>query len=281
MPSIDEIKEAQRRSWNQFAPGWKKWDEFVMEKLRPIGEALLASVRLRDGCHVLDVATGTGEPGLTAATRVGSGRVIGIDLAEEMVRIAQENAAARGITNYEALNMDATALHFGDNSFDAVICRFGVMFFPDPAVALAEMTRVTKSRGMVAVSAWGPPPDNPWVTIIAGCVNRMLNVPPPPPDSIGVFRFGNPGSLTSLFQQAGLREVSELRVAGEMNYDSPDHYWEMMTDVAAPIATALNQTDVATRASVKQAVIEDIQLKNSNGRLTMPWTAWVAVGVKL
>ena len=282
MPTMtDELLEQQRKAWNQFAPGWKKWDAFMMEKLRPVGEVLLETVQLKKGGRVLDAATGTGEPGLTAATRIGSdGEVIGFDVAEAMVEIANANAKRREIQNYLAIVSDGATLPQPSDYFDAIVCRFGIIFFPDPLVSLRELRRVLKSEGIAAFSAWGPPSKNPWATAIAGIVNKMLNLPIPPQDAPGIFRFPEAGSLSSLLKQVGFKEVQEKEITGEMSYESPEQYWQMMTEVAAPIAMALGKTDPEMREKIRNSVLETVQSKMVEGRLSLPWSAWIVSGVK-
>src|SRR5712692_2498491 len=119
--------EKQREDWKLIALGWKKWDHYLMEWLKPVAEKILDLANLKDGDIVLDVATGSGEPGLSAARRVGKGKVIGLDISQEMVNIAREKASGLRIKNYEA-RVYSSEFPFGRDTFDAVISRFGVMF---------------------------------------------------------------------------------------------------------------------------------------------------------
>lgn len=107
---------------------------------------MLRLADLREQSHVLDVAAGTGEPGLTAAAMVPNGRVTVTDLSERMLAVAAENAARRGLSNFETKVCDAGALPFPNVRFDSVLCRFGFMFFPDIALAAREFARVAKPR---------------------------------------------------------------------------------------------------------------------------------------
>ena len=153
MSSADEQREMQKKSWNKFSGGWKKWDELVMAWLSETGDVLLNKANLKDGDMVMDMSTGTGEPGLTAAEQVGSGQVIGVDLAEDMLAVADEKSRARGIANYHTRVFDGLNVPFDDAHFNAVICRFGVIFSPEPESLLAEMVRVTRPGGRVSVSS--------------------------------------------------------------------------------------------------------------------------------
>lgn len=137
-----QIREQQRASWDKFSGGWKKWDNLTMEFLAPVGDAIVRSLAPRGSHVVLDIAAGTGEPGLTIASMLDDGHVVITDLSENMLEIARENASRRGITNIRTQACDVCELPFDDNSFDSISCRFGFMFFPDMALAANEMVRV-------------------------------------------------------------------------------------------------------------------------------------------
>ncbi|HUO57492.1 MAG TPA: methyltransferase domain-containing protein [bacterium] len=277
----DQIREQQKQTWNKFAPGWKKWDELTMSFLKPAGDAILERARLVPGHRVLDVATGTGEPGLSAAAKVGSGKVTGVDLSEEMAQIARENARSKGLTNFEAKVCDAGILPFDDGIFDAILCRFGVMFFPDPSSNLKEMARVLKPGGRMVLVAWGSPAENTWATTIGQIVNQRLNIPAPPPDAPGLYRFAQEGLLSSLLQSAGLKEVRQEKVQGTFSLESPDLYWDWQTDVAAPVVAALSKADSATREEIKQEVLRLAREKSSTkDKVTFHWGWWVVSGFR-
>lgn len=280
-PTREEIREQQRRSWNDFAPGWKKWDDFTMKFLKPAGDALLKEARLQPGMHILDAACGTGEPGLTAARAVAPlGSVIGTDLSEHMIETAVAKARSMRVPNYQAQAAEAEALPFEDGRFDAVLCRMGVMFFPDPAKAAREFHRVLKPGGTLALCAWAEKEKNPWATTIADVVNAELSVPPPPPDAPGLFRQAKPGTLKRLLESAGFSRVREYEVTGETEYESAEKYWEMFTEIAAPIVGPLSKTDEATRGKIRAKVVRAAAKFARGGKPAFPWSAWVAHGVK-
>jgi len=164
--ALAQVRDQQQATWNKFSAGWKKWDDLVLSWIAPVAEALLDSARLTPSSHVLDVASGTGEPGLSAAARVPRGKVTITDLAEKMLRVAEENALRRGLTNVETRQCDAGALPFGDATFDAVTARFGFMFFPDVLGAARELARVARPGARVTAAVWGAPEKNPWATTV-------------------------------------------------------------------------------------------------------------------
>src|SRR4029078_10153824 len=135
---LTQIRDQQKESWNKFSAGWKKWDEMTMDFLKPVGDEIIEKLNLKGNEIVLDIAAGTGEPGLTFATILKDGKVISTDLSEQMLEIAKENAMKRGLRNFETQACDVSKLPFQDNSFDAISCRFGFMFFPDMLMAAKE-----------------------------------------------------------------------------------------------------------------------------------------------
>ena len=258
---LEEIREQQKQSWNKFSGGWKKWDELTMDFLRPMGEAIITSIKPSGAKKILDIAAGTGEPGLTIATMLEGGKVVITDLAEDMLAIAKENASRRGITNIETKACDVCDLPFADNSFDAISCRFGFMFFPDMQLAANEMARVLKAGGKIATSVWNIPEKNFWVTATMGTINRNMELPAPPPGAPGMFRCAKPGLMKEVFEKAGFRNITEKEVLSKLNSGTVQTYWDMMTEIGAPIVAALSQADENMRQKIKREVFELVTQK--------------------
>ena len=165
MTSAEEIRDGQRTVWAGLSTSWEKWDAVIMEQLAPVGAAIVDSLGLRSDQQHLDIASGTGEPGLTVARLAPQGRVVLTDLSAEMLAVATRRAAAQGISNVETRVCSADDLPFGDETFDSVSVRFGFMFFPDLPQATAELVRVLKPGGRICASVWVQPEANPWTTI--------------------------------------------------------------------------------------------------------------------
>lgn len=277
---LEEIREQQKASWDKFSPGWKKWDKLMMDFLKPVADEIIGSIHPKDTDFVLDIAGGTGEPGLTIATMTKNGKVIITDLSEKMLEIAKEHAKARGINNIEIRACDVSELPFADNTFDAISCRFGFMFFPDMLMAAKEMARVLKPGGRIAVAIWNVPEKNFWVTVTGGTINRNMQLPVPPPEAPGMFRCAKEGLIQDLFQQAGLKNTSEKEVAGKLNSETTDVYWNMMTEVAAPFVAALSQADDAMKEKIKSEVYQALNQKYPDGNIIIDSSALVIYGEK-
>jgi len=279
-PQLEQIRDQQRESWNKFSSGWKKWDDLFMDFLKPMGDEIIKKLDLKDEDAVLDVAAGTGEPGLTIASIVKNGKVTITDLSGDMIAIAKENADQKGIKNIETVACDVCDLPFEDNTFDAISCRFGFMFFPDMQLAAREMVRVLKPGGKIATSVWNIPDKNFWVTAMMGPINRIMELPAPQPGAPGMFRCAKDGLIASLFLQEGLSNISQDEVAGKMNCKTTDVYWNAMTEVAAPVVAALSKADEALQKQIKDEVYRTVNQKYPDGNVQIESSALVISGVK-
>jgi len=277
---LEEIREQQKESWNKFSQGWKRWNELTMDFLKPHGDEIIRLLQPGESDVVLDVASGTGEPGLTIASMLTSGKVVSTDLSEGMLEVARENAALRGIENFETIVADVSDLPFEDNTFDAISCRFGYMFFPDMFQATKEMVRVLKPGGRIATSVWDGPEKNFWVTAIMGTIKTNMELPPPAPESPGMFRCSENGLIAHLFRQAGLTNIVETEVSGKLNAGSVDVYWNMMTEVGAPIVAALSKADDSLKDKIKAEVFETVNQRYPEGNVAFDTGSLIFYGEK-
>lgn len=278
--NFDEIRKQQRDTWDRFSTGWKKWDELVLGWLAPFGDAMLRLANLRENSHVLDVAAGTGEPGLSAAAMVPRGKVTVTDLSERMLAVAAENAARRSLSNFETEVCDAGALPFPDARFDSVLCRFGFMFFPDIALSAREFARVAKPGARVCAAVWSGPEKNPWATTIMSTIARHVEMPAPPPGSPGLFRCAPSGLMRTAFEEAGLTGISEEEVSSVMTHQSPESYWDFMTKIAAPVVAGLAKADTGTQAKIRDEVLALARQSIQDGQVRLHSTATVIVGTR-
>jgi ubiquinone/menaquinone biosynthesis C-methylase UbiE len=276
----DRVRDQQRETWDKFSSGWKKWDNLVLGWLAPFGEAMIRHAEIKDGFNVLDVAAGTGEPGLTAAALIPNGEVTITDLSERMLMVAAENARRRGLRNFKTRVCDAGDLPLTDASFNAVLCRFGFMFFPDIAMALKEFSRVAKPGARICAAVWSAPDKNPWATTIMGTIARHVEIPPPPSGSPGLFRCAPDGFISAAFAKAGLRDIGEEEISSTMIHESPERYWDFMTDVAAPVVAGLSKADAATQALIRDEVLGLAKQSARDGQVRMLSTAKVVYGTR-
>ncbi|HSC55604.1 MAG TPA: methyltransferase domain-containing protein, partial [Nitrospira sp.] len=221
-----QIIEGQRQDWNRVAGGWEKWDRLFDEQIAFLNHRLVADARLRSGLRVLDLGSGTGYPALLAAQTVGpTGSVIGLDVAADMLAVAERKAKRLGLTNVTFRGGDVTTLPFEAASFDAVTSRFCLMFLPEIPKAAAEIARVLKPGGWVAAAIWSAPEKNPSIGLAMIVLKQFLELPAPDPGTPGIFRLAKPGDLCGMLQQAGLADITDEEFLGEWSYASAEEYY--------------------------------------------------------
>lgn len=280
MPGSDEIRDAQRATWAGLSAGWEKWDEVIMDQLRPVGAAMIERLEIAADQQHLDIAAGTGEPGLSIARLSPRGRVVLTDLVPEMLDIAARRAEGQGIANVETRVCSADDLPFDDATFDSVSVRFGYMFFPDMAKATVEFARVLSPGGRLCSSVWVKPEENPWTSIAIQAIATEVALAPPDPDRPNMFRCAAPGSVSALYDDAGLRDVAEWDVDVELVTQSPAEYWEMISEHASLAAAALQQVDEPTRERIRATAIASVSAFEKDGEVRVPGVARCIIGTK-
>jgi ubiquinone/menaquinone biosynthesis C-methylase UbiE len=280
MPSADEIREGQREAWAGLAAGWDKWDAIIMDQLRPIGAAMIERLDIAPDQQHLDIASGTGEPGLSIARLAPKGRVVLTDLAAEMLDVAARRAGAQGLTNVETEVCSADDLPFADATFESVSVRLGYMFFPDMAKATAEFARVLEPGGRVCSSVWIKPEQSPWTSIALQAIATETEIAPPDPDRPNMFRCAAPGYVSALYEDAGLRDVDEWDVEVELVTRSPEEYWDMISEHVSLAVAALQKVDQRARERIRVNAIASVSGYEDDGRVRVPGVARCIVGTR-
>jgi ubiquinone/menaquinone biosynthesis C-methylase UbiE len=280
MPNNAEIRDSQRAAWAGLSPGWEKWNAIIMNQMAPVSAAIIEGLEIASDQQHLDIASGTGEPGLTIAKLAPQGHVVLTDLAPEMLDIATRRAHAQGITNFETKVCSADDLPFDDATFDSVSVRFGYMFFPDLARATAEFVRVLRPGGRLGASVWIKPEENPWTSIALQAIAVEAELPAPDPDRPNMFRCAAPGYLRTLYEAAGLREIEEVEVGVEIVTDSPAQYWDMISEHVSLAVAALQQVDEPARERIARDVVANVSAYERDGAVRVPGIARCTVGTK-
>jgi len=245
-----------------------------------VGQAIIESLDIAEIQQHLDIASGTGEPGLSIARLAPKGRVVLTDLVPEMLEVSARRANAQGVTNIEKKVCSADDLPFDDATFDSVSVRFGYMFFPDVANATAEFARVLKPGGHVCSSVWVKPEGNPWTAIPAQAIATEAVLAQPDPDGPSMFRCAAPGYVSALYEAAGLRDVAEWDVDVVLTTASPAQYWEIVSEHVSSAVTALAQVDGPTRERIGATVIANVSDFEKDGKVRVPGVARCIVGTK-
>jgi enediyne biosynthesis protein CalE5 len=254
---VGRLKDEQKRDWDAAAAGWKKWWRVLERGAQPVSDRLVELAQVSAGARVLDVATGSGEPAVTAARRIApSGRVIAVDQSPGMLAIARERAGALGIANIEFCESDGEALTITEHDFDAVLCRWGLMFMPDLDHAVSGFRRRLVSGGRIAVSVWSTPDKVPMISIGADVVRKLANLPPPVPGALDPLRLGDTSILTGALERAGFRDIRIERMPVTFEFDSAEDFTKMREDVASAFRGLLARQSPEVRRQIIAAVTD-------------------------
>jgi SAM-dependent methyltransferase len=270
------------RQWRESAPYWEKHRSTIRSMLAPLTEALIAEAGIREGQSVLDVAGGVGEPSLTIAERVGpTGTVTCTDAVAEMVAAAEGEAKRRGVANVKFRQCTADLLPFDDNSFDAVVSRLGVMFFPDPLAGLREMVRVTKAAGALSLAVWHKNELNPFTQVITDVLSRYVDASPADADAPGAFRFAEPGKLAGLLKCAGANDVRERVLSFQIEAPiAPGEFWELRSEISETLREKLAKLSQAQVLNVAKEVKEAVADFFPNNQMSFPAQMIIVTGRK-
>ena len=224
MTNLDDARKKAATTYNAASDHYDHPANTFWERY---GRRTVERLRLAPGTRVLDVCCGSGASAIPAAEIVGpSGSVVGVDLAENLLGLARAKAKQRGLANVDFRSGDMTSLPFDDDTFDVVVCVFGIFFVPDMAVALHELKRVVRKGGRLAITTWGPRFFEPANTAFWNAVRDVR------PDLHKGFnpwdRISEPDDLRALFNAAGLTESEVIAETGSQPVNAPADWWTMI-----------------------------------------------------
>lgn len=278
----DSAADEVLREWRESAFYWQKHLGTIRTMFQPITQALIDDAGIVEGQSVLDVAGGAGEPSLTIAETVGAtGSVTCTDVIAEMVGAAEIEAQRRGLVNVKFQQCAADSLPFESKSFDAVVCRLGAMFFPDPLAALREMLRVTKEGGAMSLAVWEKSELNPFFYEITSVVARHFDGPPDDPNALGAFRFAESGVLAGLLKDAGAREVKERELKFHIAAPiSPKEFWAMRSETSGTLRLKLATLSPLQADLIGQEVQKAVQKFFPHGQMRFPAQMIIVSGTR-
>lgn len=203
-----QYKRTTRAQWEDAAEAWHRWSP-TLEAWLGGATDLMINLTVRPGDEVLDVAAGAGGQSLAAARAVGpTGRVVASDISPAILGYAAKAAASAGLTKFETLELDGERLHVAPGTFDVVLSRLGLIYFPDQVGAVAAAVRALRPGGRVAAIVYSTADRNEFFSVPVSIIRTAAQLPPPLPGQPGPFSLGGPGVLEGLFTGAGLLEVA-------------------------------------------------------------------------
>ena len=247
--------------WRSSAPFWEKHRDIIRGMFVPITQALIKDAGIGSEDSVLDVATGPGEPALSIAALAGpNGKVFGVDPIQGMVAAARSEAERLGLKNAKFEVAFADDLPFSAGTFDAVISRFGVMFFPSPLDGVRELLRVLKPGRKLALAVWHFAERNPFHYALSRVIDRYVDSPPLAPDALDAFRFARPGKLKDILGEAGVIEPCERLLQFIIQAPlSVEEFWTLRQEMSDKLREKMAMLSKEQASEVKSEMLEALR----------------------
>jgi ubiquinone/menaquinone biosynthesis C-methylase UbiE len=283
VPTFDPIKykATTREQWQAAAEAWHRWGPTLHQWLGEATNVMLDMAGVREGQRVRDVAAGAGEQTIVTAQRVGpTGSVLATDISSNILDFAQQAARHAGLKNVETRVVDSENLELSENSFDAVICRVGLIYFPDQHKALTGMKRVLKPDGRVAAITYSTPENNKFFSVPVSIIRRRANLPPPLPGQPGPFSLGSPGVLEAAYQKAGFRDIRIRLVPSPLRMPSAAECVRFERESFGALHQMLAGVPEAERPSVWDEIEKELKKFEGAEGFVGPCEMVVAIGIK-
>jgi len=270
-----------RNQWEGAASGWARWEANIADWMAPATETMLTMAGVADGSRVLDLACGAGSQTLLAARKVGPrGYVVASDISDTMLRHVQERIRAGGLDNVSTLPGAAEDLDVAADSFDAVVCRMGLMLFPSPEKALQRVRRALRPGGKVAVVVFTTTAANPFMSRPMEILLRHAGKAPPAPGQPGIFALGAPGVIERLFGDADFVDIERRILSVQMRTPSAAQAVLMMQEAFGAYRAVVSDCPEAVRAAAWAEVEEAFKAFETPEGFAAPTEVVVAAGAK-
>jgi ubiquinone/menaquinone biosynthesis C-methylase UbiE len=270
----DDFKTQQRQMWDNAAAGWQAWWGTIERGAQKVSDKIVELAEIKAGDRVLDIATGIGEPAVTAARKViPNGKVIAIDISPQMLAIAKTRAILLGLDSIvEFRESDGEKLDLPDQTskFDAILSRWGLMFFPNLPAALVRIRQMLITNGRLSAAVWSAPSKVPLIDLAFASVRKQINAPAPPPGTPGPFALADIEALKQLFIQAGFKDIKVETLQITFEFESPESYTKYIQQTATRIHEMLANQTAEVKKHVWNSITEAAwQYADSHGRLNL------------
>jgi len=268
MSDIDpsQFKQGQRESWDSVAAEWQRWWKTTEAAAEIVSRRLIELAEIKQNSKVLDIATGIGEPAITAAKKVGNGgHVMATDISPQMLSIAKQRAISLGLQDViEFKEGDTETISLLDSSFDAALCRFGLMFLPNLGAGLSNIYKSLREGGIFATAVLASPDKVPFISLALNTALKEMNSPPPSINTPGPFSLSDENLLNDSFIKSGFEDITIERLDMIFDFDSAEEYTNFVCETVAPIQTILSNQSHDKRKGILRAITEEAANRYAN-----------------
>jgi ubiquinone/menaquinone biosynthesis C-methylase UbiE len=276
-----QYKQTTFEQWQTAAEAWFQWSGTIRQWLGRSTDEMITMAGIVPGQHVLDVAAGAGEQTVSVARIVGpSGYVLATDISSNILTFARKMACEANLYNIETRVMDGESLLLPDASFDVVISRVGLIYFPDRQQALREMWRVLKPGGKVAAIVYSTPEKNAFFSIPVSIIRKRAMLPPPLPGQPGPFSLGGEGVIEKAFTQAGFKNVRSIAVNSPVHMPSAKECVRFENESFGALHQMMSKLSDKEKQSVWEEIEQELAKFETSKGFTGPCEMLVAAGEK-
>ncbi|MFL6378961.1 MAG: class I SAM-dependent methyltransferase [Nitrososphaeraceae archaeon] len=280
----NQFKMAQREGWDSVAKGWKEWWEPIEKGAQKLSQRLIELAEIKPGQRVSDIATGIGEPSLTAAKVVGTGgHILATDISKQMLAIAKERATLLRLQDIiEFKESDAENLDLPNSSFDAALCRWGLMLFPNLDAAIRKIYSSLVSGGRFAAAVWADPTKVPIISLATRIIGIQVQMSAPPPGVPNPFSLADTNKLENFLARAGFRDIHIQTVIVTFEFESGEDYCRYCQAVSASARIALSKETEERKEDIWRKVAQEAVQKygTANGLIKMDNESICIVGTR-
>jgi enediyne biosynthesis protein CalE5 len=254
----DRVRHEQREFWNKAAPGWKQMFLSLDRAAQHVSDRLVELARIKAGDRVLDIATGSGEPAITAARKVGAnGHVVATDMSPAMLGLARERAASLGVTNLKFVETGAEAIAVDEGDFNAAVCRWGLMFVPDLEAAARRIKEVLTPGASFATAVWSGGNKVPMINVGEEAIRAIAKLPPLPPDAPHPLRLADTTPLERALARAGFKDIRREPIVVSFDWPSPEEFTSQRRAMSAVFRALLDRVSPDMKEQILAAVTEE------------------------
>lgn len=283
-PSFNPVqyKQTTYEQWQAAAEAWFRWDPAINKWLGNATQEMISLAGISKGQQVLDIAAGAGGQSVAVAKAVGpTGYVLATDISPNILSFARRMACEAKLYNIETRTMDGESLECKDESFDAVISRVGLIYFPDQLKALSEMWRVLKPGGKIAHIVYSTADKNNFFSIPVSIIRNRAKLPPPLPGQPGPFSLGAEGAILKLFSEAGFKNNRSVKVESPVRMSTAKECVQFEKDSFGALHQMMKNLSEEEKLSVWSEIEDQLTVFETEKGFIGPCEMIVAVGEKL